>query len=61
MSAAGGVRCGIIGFLYGSASLGWKGRAYLKPEHGAIPAGPDRFRHDERNMAFSPRGLCSDG
>ena len=33
------------------------GRAVLKPGNGAIFAGPCRFRHDGRNMAFSPRGL----
>ena len=47
LSAAGGVRCGIIGFLYGSASLGFKGRAVVQPGDGAIFAGPYRFRHDE--------------
>ena len=33
------------------------GRADVQPDHGAIFAGPCRFRHDGRNMAFSPRGL----
>ena len=34
-------------FLDGSASLGWKGRAVMKLKQGAIPALPNRFRHDE--------------
>ena len=44
-------------FFYGSASLGWKGRAVVQPGNGAVLAGFCRFRHDERNMAFSSRGL----
>ena len=33
------MRRGIIGFLYGSASLEWMVRADLQPVHGAIFAG----------------------
>ena len=49
-------------FLYGNAppaTQGWKGRAVVQPGNGAVLAGFCRFRHDERNMAFSSRGLCS--
>ena len=45
--------------LYGSASLGFGGRAVVQPGNGMILAGFDRFRHNELNMAFSSRGLCS--
>ena len=50
MSAAGGVRCGIIGFLYGSAppaAQGFGRRAVVQPENGAIFADLYRFNLDE--------------
>ena len=34
--------------------------ADVLPEQDAVPAHFRRFRHDGRNMAFSPRGLCSE-
>ena len=34
-------------FLYGSASLGWKGRAVVQPENGAIFADFFKFKPDE--------------
>jgi len=43
----GDVRCGIFGFLYGNASLGWKGRAVVQPGNGAVFAGCCRFKPDE--------------
>ena len=58
-----GEMCG-AGFsvLYGSAppaALGFGGRAVVQPGNGAILAGFCRFRHNERNMEFSSRGLFS--
>ena len=57
MSASGGGLCGIFCFLDGSAPLGWKGRAVVQPGNGAIFAECCSFRHDERNMEVSSRGL----
>ncbi len=42
-----GADCAGFLFIYGSASLGWKGRAFLKPVNGAIPAGRISFKPDE--------------
>ena len=39
--------CGIIVFLNGNASLGWKGRAGVQLENGAIFADLYRFNPDE--------------
>ena len=47
LSASGGRALRDLRFLYGSASLGWKGRAVLKLKQGAIFAGLFRFRPDE--------------
>ena len=46
-------------FLYGSASLEFGGRAGVQPGNGAVFAHLDRFRHGERNMEVSSRGLSS--
>ena len=58
MSASGGRAVRDLRFLYGSASLGFGGRAVLKLKQGAIFAGLFRFRPDEPvrgdNLARSP-------
>ena len=50
----GDVRCGIFDFLYGSASLGWKGRAAVQLVNQPIPARFDRFKPDEPEHGANP-------
>ena len=47
LSASWDMRCWICGFLYGSAPLGFGGRAVVQPENGAIFADFFKFRPDE--------------
>ena len=52
------MRCGIYGFLYGSAPLGFGRRAVVQPEHGAVFARCFRLQTGRAGTWRQPRAVC---